>query len=41
MAKYDTEIAWSCVCGESKRLVLMHPDDDAGKLLLLKTTHRT
>jgi hypothetical protein len=40
MALYQTEIAWSCVCGESGRLALMYPDDDASKLRLLRTTHR-
>ena len=40
MALYRSEIAWSCVCGESGTLALMYPDDDASKLRLLKTTHR-
>jgi hypothetical protein len=40
MATYQTEIAWSCVCGESGTLGLMYPDDDASKLRLLRTTHR-
>ena len=37
---YETEIVWSCTCGESGAVPLMQPDDDSSRLLLLKNTHR-
>ena len=41
MARYQTEIVWSCKCGESGTVPLSQPDDDSGRLLLLRNTHRT
>ena len=41
MARYQTEIVWNCKCGESGTIPLSQPDDDAGRLLLLRNTHRS
>ena len=37
---YETQIVWSCSCGESGIAPLMNPDDNSGRLLLLRNTHR-
>ena len=41
MARYQTEIVWNCKCGEAGTIPLSQPDDDAGRLLLLRNTHRS